>query len=103
MPLLSGTALCYLCPQTNASRTAVPGCFTVHVSARSDAPCKPLACPQLAPKPPIRLDLLPAMNSMRTAGFWGTKREEMRSVSVCMPKSTVAGQTAYMYAQGERG
>lgn len=34
------------------------------------------------------------------ACFWGTKREETRSVSVCMPKSTVAGQTAYMYAQG---
>ena len=36
-------------------------------------------------------------------GTGGAKCEETRSVSVCMPRKTVAGQTASMFAQGEKG
>lgn len=37
------------------------------------------------------------------AGTRGSKCEETRSVSVCMPKTTTAGQTAYFFAQGGWG
>lgn len=34
------------------------------------------------------------------AGQYGTKREAEYHMSVCMPKSTVAGATVYFFAQG---
>lgn len=40
--------------------------------------------------------------SLRT-GPGGTKCDYTRSVSVCMPTETIAGQTAFMFAQGGCG